>query len=101
VTELQQVIGSAAQEPFASVARTRLAQVQIQLEQLDQALSTLAVDFPDDFSALAEELRGDVLVRQGKMDEAIAAYRKAQLSVPEPANPEFLQQKLNDLGSRG
>jgi len=101
VTELQQVIGSAAQEPFAYVARTRLAQVQIQLEQLDQALSTLAVDFPDDFSALAEELRGDVLVRQGKMDEAIAAYRKAQLSVPEPANPEFLQQKLNDLGSRG
>jgi len=101
VTELQQVIGSAAQEPFAYVARTRLAQVQIQLEQLDQALSTLAVDFPDDFSALAEELRGDVLVRQGKMDEAIAAYRKAQLSVPEPANPEFLQQKLNDHGSRG
>ena len=100
VTELQQVIGSAAQQPLAYVARTRLAQVQIQLEQFDQALATLAVEFPDDFSALAEELRGDALGRQGKKDEAIAAYRKAQLADPEPANPEFLRQKLNDLGSR-
>lgn len=100
VAELQQVIGSAAQQPLAYVARTRLAQVQIQLEQYEQALKTLAVDFPDDFAALAEELRGDVLAGQGKKDEAIAAYRKAQLASPEPANPEFLRQKLNDLGSR-
>jgi FimV-like protein len=98
---LQQVIGSAEREPLAWVARTRLAAVQIQSEQYDQALATLAVEFPEDFSALAEELRGDALARQGKVDEAIAAYRKAQQAVPSPANPEFLRQKLNDLGSRG
>jgi predicted negative regulator of RcsB-dependent stress response len=100
-TQLQQVIGSAAQQPLGYVARTRLAAVQIQLEQYDQALTTLAVDFPGDFLALAEELRGDALARQGKTAEAIAAYRKAEAAVPEPANPEFLRQKLNDLGSRG
>jgi predicted negative regulator of RcsB-dependent stress response len=99
--ELQQVVGSAEREPLAWVARTRLAAVQIQSEQYDRALATLSVEFPADFSALAEELRGDALARQGKVAEAIAAYRKAQQAEPRPANPEFLRQKLNDLGSRG
>ncbi len=97
---LQQVIGSAAQQPLAYLARTRLAAVQIQTEQYQQALGTLTIEFPDEFAALVDELRGDVLARQGKSGEAIAAYRKAQLAEPGPANPEFLRQKLNDLGSR-
>ena len=97
---LQQVIGSAAQEPLAYLARTRLAAVQLQSEQYDQAMATLAVEFPEQFSALVDELRGDVLALQGKTAEAIAAYRKAQNGEPQPANPEFLRQKLNDLGSR-
>jgi len=96
---LQQVIGSAAQEPLAYLARTRLAAVLIQTEQYDQALSTLSVEFPEDFAALVDELRGDVLAGQGKASEAIAAYRKAQLAEPGPANPDFLRQKLDDLGS--
>jgi len=97
---LQQVIGSAEQQPLAYLARTRLAAVLIQTEQYEQALSTLAIAFPDEFMALADELRGDVLARQDKAVEAIAAYRKAQLAEPGPANPEFLRQKLDDLGSR-
>jgi predicted negative regulator of RcsB-dependent stress response len=99
-TALQQVIGSAAQEPLAYLARTRLAAVQIQTEQYDQAIGTLAVDFPEQFHALVDELRGDVLASQGKTAEAVAAYRKAQNAEPQPANLEFLRQKLNDLGSR-
>jgi len=99
-TALQQVIGSAAQEPLAYLARARLAAVLIQTEQYEQALSTLAIEFPDEFAALVDELRGDVLARQGKAVEAIAAYRKAQLAEPGPANPEFLRRKLDDLGSR-
>jgi predicted negative regulator of RcsB-dependent stress response len=97
---LQQVIGSAAQQPLAYLARTRLAAVLIQTEQYEQALSTLAIEFPAEFAALVDELRGDVLARQGKSGEAIAAYRKAQLAEPGPANPDFLRQKLDDLGSR-
>lgn len=97
---LQAVIDSEAQQPLSYLARARLARVQVQLEQYEQALSTLAADFPAQFSAQVEELRGDALALQGKTDEAIAAYRKALLGDPQPANPEFLQQKLNDLGSR-
>jgi len=96
---LQQVVGSAAQRPLAYVARTRLAAVQLQTEQYEQALTTLAIEFPAEFAALADELRGDILAMQGKGKEAIEAYRKAQLAEPKPANDEFLRQKLNDLGS--
>jgi len=96
----QMLEASAAQEPLAYVARTRLAAVQIQTEQYDQAITTLAVDFPEQFSALVDELRGDALASQGKTAEAVAAYRKAQNAEPQPANLEFLRQKLNDLGSR-
>lgn len=100
IDALQAVVGSEPQQPLAYLARARLAAVQIQLEQYDQALTTLAGDFPEQFSAQVDELRGDALALQGKKDEAIAAYRKAQLGDPQPANPEFLRQKLNDLGSR-
>lgn len=98
---LQLVVGSAAQRPLAYIARTRLAAVQLQTEQYEQAMTTLAIEFPDEFAALAEELRGDIFAMQGKDDEAISAYRKAQLAEPKPANVEFLRQKLNDLGSAG
>ncbi len=98
---LQQVVGSAAQKPLAYVARLRLAAVQLELERHEQALGTLNADFPPEFSARVDELRGDAYVSLGKRSEAIEAYRKAQSAELGPANAEFLQQKLDDLGARG
>jgi predicted negative regulator of RcsB-dependent stress response len=100
IEALQPLAGSEAQQPLVFLARVRLAALQIQLERYDQALATLNAGFPDQFAALVDELRGDALAMQGRTDEAIVAYRKAQLAEPQPANPEFLRQKLNDLGSR-
>jgi predicted negative regulator of RcsB-dependent stress response len=96
---LQEVVGSAADAPLAYVARTRLAAVQIQLENYDAALATLATDFPAAFAARAEELRGDAYAMQGRVAEALEAYRSAQGSDPGPANGQFLQQKIDDLGA--
>ncbi|MDH3635066.1 MAG: tetratricopeptide repeat protein [Gammaproteobacteria bacterium] len=98
---LQQVVGSAAQQPLAFVARTRLATVQIQTGRYENALTSLSIDFPEEFAAIVNELRGDVYALQGKSAEAIEAYRKAQTAQPQPANVEFLRQKLNDLGGKG
>lgn len=98
---LQQVVGNAAQQPLAFVARTRLAAVQIQTGQYENALASLSIDFPQEFAAIVNELRGDTYALQGKSAEAIEAYRKAQTAQPQPANVEFLQQKLNDLGGKG
>ena len=96
---LQAVVGSAGESPLAYVARTRLAEVQIQQGQYDKALATLSIDFPDAFTARAEELRGDAHALQGQVAEAAEAYRRAQQAQPGPANPEFLKQKLDDLGA--
>ena len=98
---LQQVTGSAAPQPLAFVARTRLAAVQIQTGQYENALTSLSIDFPEEFAAIVNELRGDIYALQGKSAEAIEAYRKAQTAQPKPANIEFLRQKLNDLGGKG
>lgn len=98
---LQQVVGSADQQPLAFVARTRLAAVQIQSGQYENALTSLSIDFPQEFAAIVNELRGDIYALQGKSAQAIEAYRKAQTAQPQPANVEFLRQKLNDLGGKG
>ncbi len=95
---LEQLIGGAGDGPLAYLARLRLAAVQIELERLDAALGTLAAAFPDAYAARVEELRGDVLSRQGDREGAAEAYRKAQRADPGPADAEFLQQKLTDLG---
>ena len=98
---LQAVIGSSAQAPLGFLARMRLAALQLQTEQLDAALGTLAADFPVEFTAQVAELRGDIYARQGNNAEAIEAYREAQQAEPGPANPDYLQQKMTDLGARG
>jgi len=69
--------------------------------QPDQALATLAVEFPSAFNAEIEELKGDIYTSQGNRSEAVSAYRKAQGGEPAPANREFIQQKIDDLGAAG
>ncbi len=95
---LQQVVGSGEQKPLAYVARTRLAALQIQSGKIDQALGTLSAEFPDEFSARVEELRGDAYASQGKVTQAIAAYRNAQSAKISASDPNFLLQKIDDLG---
>ncbi len=99
--QLQQVVGSTGNQALGYLARKRLAAVQLQMSQPDQALSTLTVEFPDQFSAAVEELKGDIYTAQGKSSEAADAYRKALRGSPGPADSTFLQQKLDDLGVTG
>ena len=101
IDSLQPLVSSTEQTALVYIARVRVAALQIQLQQYPEALATLNAGFPDQFAALVDELRGDALALQGKTEEAILAYRKAQTAQPQPANPEFLRQKLNELGSRG
>ena len=100
-TQLEQIIGTVGDAPLGYLARKRLASVQVQSAQLEQALVTLGVEFPSAFSAGVDELKGDIYAQQGKIDEAANAYREALSATPGPANSNFLQQKLDDLGVTG
>jgi predicted negative regulator of RcsB-dependent stress response len=100
-SQLQHIVGSVGDAPLGYLARKRLASVQLQLSQAEEALITLSVDFPQAFGADIDELKGDIYALQGKTTEAAKAYRKALAATPGPANGEFVQQKLDDLGDTG
>lgn len=95
---LQKIIDDSSEASIQVIARMRLAAVQQQLGQLDQALKTIEVDYPQQFSAAVEELKGDILASKGQAEQARAAYQKARMANPPAANPQFLQQKLDNLG---
>src|SRR4030066_294482 len=57
------------------LARLRLAGVQLDQKQYDTALKTLSATHSDAFAFRFHDLKGDVLLAQGKPAEARAAYQ--------------------------
>jgi len=78
------------------IAQLRLAQVKIQLAQYDNALTTLALPFPESFKASIEESKGDIYLKQDKVELARNAYQAA-LAVDGQATNSSLQMKLDNL----
>jgi predicted negative regulator of RcsB-dependent stress response len=81
------------------LARLRLAGVQLDQKQHDAALKTLSATHSDAFAFRFEDLKGDVLLAQGKAAEARAAYQAAFGKMPED-NPyrNIVELKLDALG---
>ena len=96
--QLQLVMDSTPDQALEMIARKRLGLIQLQQENYQQALDLLSVDYPSQFAAAFEELKGDILAAQGKIEQAREAYQKARLAQPPVPDPAFLQQKLDDLG---
>jgi predicted negative regulator of RcsB-dependent stress response len=97
-SQLESLIHETREKSLEMIARKRLAAVQLQQDNLDAALSTLDIQYPESFTAVFEEMKGDVLVAKGDPQAARDAYQKARLANPGAANPRLLQQKLDDLG---
>jgi predicted negative regulator of RcsB-dependent stress response len=81
------------------VARVRLAGVLLEQKKYDEALKALDANKEPGFEALVADARGDVMLAQGRMDEARAAYRLA-IEKSDARNPVkgIAQTKLNALG---
>lgn len=62
---------------YQAIARLRLAAVAAQAKEYDVAMSQLDKSFPNEFTALVADRRGDILSMQGKTAEARAEYEKA------------------------
>ncbi len=99
--QLQALIEAKPDVSLEMLTRKRLSAVLFQQGKLDQSLEVLNVDFPEQFAASFEELKGDILVAQGNASSARDAYQRARLAQPASANPQFLQQKMDDLGLSG
>ena len=89
----------ATDEGYRSIAKLRLASLQMETKSFDEALKTLTGSFPKDFASLASDRRGDVLLLQGKKLEAKAEYEKAYKGLDERAEyRRLVEVKLNALG---
>lgn len=96
---LTAVVDKASDEGYKAVARLRLSGLLIEKKSYDEALKTLEAPFPKEFTALAEDRRGDLLALQGKKPEARAEYEKAYKSFDERADyRRLVEVKLNALG---
>lgn len=95
--ELQRVVDKPADATLGELARQRLARVLAAQDKADAALALLDAKVEAAFLASREELKGDLLARLGRSNEAHAAYRKAKDALAEDAAVGGLQMKLDDL----
>jgi len=95
-TQLTAALKSAPSSGIKGIVSLRLARVQIQLEQYEQALATLAKPLPASFTAAIEEVKGDTYLLQGKKELARNAYQAA-IAADGLTNSPSLQMKLDDL----
>ena len=86
-------------EEHRGIARIRLAAVLLDQKKYDDALRVLDANKDEGFTALAADLRGDIMLAQGRLDEARAAYKLA-VEKAGPSHPvkSIAQTKLNALG---
>jgi predicted negative regulator of RcsB-dependent stress response len=93
---LQWVIDSAPDPAIAELARLRLGQLLLDMDDLAGLQALLAAEPPPEFVADFAELRGDLALARGERDAARTAYRDALAAGP--SDPPMLRMKLIDAG---
>jgi predicted negative regulator of RcsB-dependent stress response len=94
------VAANASEAEYQTMARLRAAGVLLDQKKYDDALKQLDAATAPDFSALVADRRGDVLLAQGKKDDAKAAYLKAwQAMDPKVDYRRLIDAKLTSLGA--
>ena len=86
-------------EEHRGIARLRLAAVLLEQKKFAEALKVLDGNKDEAFTALVADLRGDVMLAQGRIDEARAAYKlAAEKSDARSPVKSIAETKLNALG---
>jgi predicted negative regulator of RcsB-dependent stress response len=98
-SQLTWVVDHADEDELKAIARYRLAEIQLDGGQADEALKTLDAKRPDPFNGLYADLRGDALAAAGRTADSRAAYQEA-LAALDPKSPyrAYVQVKLDAAG---
>ncbi|MBS9424858.1 YfgM family protein [Photorhabdus caribbeanensis] len=91
--------GQAKNEDLQALVNIRLARVQLAEDKTDAALKTLEQVKGSGWVAVAEDIRGDALLKKGDIAGARAAYTKGLSSDSPQAIKSMLNLKLNNLSS--
>lgn len=96
---LKSVMDTATDKEMRMIARLRLARVQSAQAKYDDALATLKVDDPGEFSTRLADARGDVLLAKGDRAGALREYLAARAGDNKGrVDDELLDLKIRDLG---
>ena len=97
---LNWVGANATEVEYQSIAKLRAAGILLDQKKYDDALKQLDGATAPDFAALVGDRRGDVLLAQGKKEEAKTAYTKAwQAMDPKVDYRRLIDAKLTALGA--
>ena len=91
--------GQTKDENLKSLIDLRLARVQLQENKLDDALKTLDLIKATGWVAMAQDIRGDVMVKKGDVKGAREAYSKGLASDASQSLQGLLRMKLNNLSN--
>ena len=90
---------NASDDGYRAIARLRLVSVLLEQKAYDEALQALTDKFPPEMHALVADRRGDVLMLQGKNEEAAAEYSSAYSAFENSVEyRRLVEVKLNVLG---
>ncbi|MBP7567738.1 MAG: tetratricopeptide repeat protein [Burkholderiaceae bacterium] len=96
---LSWLIDNGADDGYKAVARLRLAALLLDTKAYDEALKALSATVPPAFQPLVADRRGDVLLSQGKREEARAEFQRAHSQLEAGSDLRHLVEiKLNALG---
>ena len=99
--QLQWVIDHAAEDELQDIARLRLAGMLLDEKNYTQAMQLLDAKRNPSYDAFYLDLKGDVLVAQGKFAEARSAYQEAMSKADKKSNyRDLIQIKLDALGGK-
>lgn len=97
-TNLEWVAANSKEEELKSLARLRLAAVQLDQKKYDEALATLDAKHHESFAGLFLDMRGDVFKIQGKFGDAKTAYEAALTKLDAKGQQKpYTQLKLDAL----
>ena len=97
---LEWLAAQSGEPEYQAVARLRLAGVLLDQKKYDDALKQLDSAASKDFEALVADRRGDVLMAQGKPDDAKAAYQRAWKAMDSKVNyRRLIEAKLTAMGA--
>ncbi len=97
--QLNFVLDRSGEDELKQIARVRLASIQFDAKQYDDALRTLDAKHDEPFAGVYEDLRGDILAAAGRTSEARTAYQTALTKLDAKGGYYgFVQAKLDGLG---